>query len=124
MLCEDMKADYAMGNYVICGGDFNHDLKNKEWNTENEYSWAYPFPREMLPKHFSLYLDNFTEEEKAIMPDSARNADMEYVEGVTFTVTLDGFIVSENIEVTDYEHKYSGYLYSDHEPVVMSFKLK
>lgn len=124
MLCEDMRADYEKGNYVICGGDFNHDLKNKERNTENEYSWAYPFPRELLPENFSLYLDSFTDEEKATMPDSARNADMEYVEGVTFTVTLDGFIVSENIDVTDYEHQYSGYLYSDHEPVLMSFKLK
>ena len=124
MLCEDMKADYEKGNYVICGGDFNHDLKNKELDPQNEYSWAYPFPREMLPDDFALCTDVFSDEEKEAMPDSARNADMEYVEGVTFTVTLDGYIVSDNVEVTAYEHIYTGYLYSDHDPVRMTFKLK
>ena len=124
MLCDDMLADYEKGNYVICGGDFNHDLKNKEFDPENEYSWAYPFPREMLPENFSLCIDAFSDEEKAAMPDSARNADMEYVEGVTFTVTLDGYIVSDNVEVTEYANLYTGYLYADHDPVWMRFKLK
>ena len=124
MLCDDMLADYEKGNYVICGGDFNHDLKNKEFDSENEYSWAYPFPREMLPKNFALCMDAFSDEEKEKMHDSARNADMEYVEGVTFTVTLDGYIVSDNVEVTVYENLHTGYLYADHDPVCMRFKLK
>ena len=124
MLCEDMKADLEKGNYVICGGDFNHDLKNKEFDAENEYSWAYPFPREMLPENFGLCIDTFSDAEKEIMPDSARNADMEYVEGVTFTVTLDGFIVSDNVEVIGYENIHTGYKYSDPDPVFMNFKLK
>ena len=124
MLCDDMLADYEKGNYVICGGDFNHDLKNKEFDPENEYSWAYPFPREMLPDGFELCMDVFSEKEKGKMPDSARNADMEYVEGVTFTVTLDGYIVSDNVQVILYENLHTGYLYADHDPVWMSFKLK
>ena len=124
MLCEDMQADFEKGNYVICGGDFNHDLKNKELDPENEFSWAYPFPREMLPENFGLCIDAFSDEEKATMPDSARNADVEYVEGVTFTVTLDGYIVSDNVEVISYENVHTGYLYSDHDPVLMHFKLQ
>ena len=124
MLCGDMKADYEKGNYVICGGDFNHDLKNKEFDPENEYSWAYPFPREMLPENFSLCMDAFSDEEKEKMPDSARNADMEYVEGVTFTVTLDGYIVSDNVDVIVYENLHTGYLYADHDPVWMCFSLQ
>ena len=124
MLCTDMLEDYEKGNYVICGGDFNHDLKNKEFDPENEYSWAYPFPREMLPENFSLCIDAFSDDKKAAMPDSARNADMEYVEGVTFTVTLDGYIVSDNVEVTAYENIHTGYLYADHDPVRMYFELK
>lgn len=124
MLCDDMLADYEKGNYVICGGDFNHDLKNKEFDTENEYSWAYPFPREMLPDNFALCMDAFSDKEKEKMPDSARNADMEYVEGVTFTVTLDGYIVSDNVEVILYENLHTGYQYADHDPVWMTFKLK
>ena len=54
---------------------------------------------------------------------SARNADMEYVPGVTYTVTLDGFITSDNIECTEYENVNTGYSYSDHDPVYMKFKL-
>ena len=52
----DMKKEYEAGNYVLCGGDFNHDLKAAEDDdsTDRE-SWAYPFPRNMLPEHFFLY---------------------------------------------------------------------
>ena len=76
MLSEDMQKEYEAGNYVICGGDFNHDLKaadtqsaeSKESDEANESSdtqadtddseeaepesWAYPFPRSELPEHF------------------------------------------------------------------------
>ena len=30
MLTEDMQKEYEAGNYVLCGGDFNHDLKADE----------------------------------------------------------------------------------------------
>lgn len=124
MLCADMQKEYEAGNYVLCGGDFNHDLKASEEETENRASWAYPFPRTELPKHFSFALDFCTEEEIEGMWDSARNADMEYVPGVTYTVTLDGFILSDNIECLSYENVNTGYAWSDHDPVKVSFVLK
>ena len=48
MLSQDMQKEYEAGNYVLCGGDFNHDLKAS--NDDNDdaadhESWAYPFPR-------------------------------------------------------------------------------
>ena len=101
MLTEDMQKEYEAGNYVLCGGDFNHDLKADENDSAERESWAYPFPRS----------------------DSARNADMEYVPGETYTVTLDGFIISDNIECVSYEDINTGYTYSDHDPVYMKFKL-
>lgn len=30
MLSADMEKEYEAGNYVLCGGDFNHDLKASE----------------------------------------------------------------------------------------------
>ncbi len=123
MLCDDMQAEYEQGNYIICGGDFNHDLKNLVMDTENEYSWAYPFPREMISDNFLLGLDCYTKEEKDVMPNSSRNADMEYVEGITYTVTLDGYIISDNVKLLEYEHLSTGFMYSDHEPVRMRFIL-
>ena len=42
----------------------------------------------------------------------------------TYTVTLDGFIISDNLECLSYENINSGYSYSDHDPVYLKFKLK
>lgn len=123
-LCADMQAEYEKGNYVICGGDFNHDLKADEAATENLASWAYPFPRSALPDGFTFGLDLLDESARAALPDSARNADMPYVPGETYTVTLDGFILSDNIEMLEYENVHTGYLYADHEPVRMVFALQ
>ena len=140
MLSEDMQKEYEAGNYVICGGDFNHDLKAADTqskasdasnNTQTDSgdsaepeSWAYPFPRSELPEHFSFCLDQLSEDEKNNLWNSARNADMEYVPGETYTVTLDGFIISDNVECTKYENVNTGYYYSDHDPVYMEFQLK
>ncbi len=124
MLCNDMAKEYEAGNYVLCGGDFNHDLKASEEDAENCESWAFPFPRTELPEHFAFCLDLLSSEEKEALWNSARNADMEYVPGVTYTVTLDGFIISDNIECLSYENVNTGYSYSDHDPVKVDFVLK
>ena len=39
-------------------------------------------------------------------------------------MTLDGFIVSDNVIVESYRHVDCGYEYSDHDPVVMQFGLE
>ena len=124
MLSADMQKEYEAGNYVLCGGDFNHDLKASEDDSADKESWAYPFPREELPEHFAFCIDQLTAQEKNDLWDSARNADMEYVPGVTYTVTLDGFIISDNIECVSYEDINTGYSYSDHDPVYLKFRLK
>lgn len=124
MICADMKAEYEAGNYIICGGDFNHDLKRLEDDGGEYASWAYPFPRDSVPDGLFFVLDSLSEKEREAMHNSARNADMAYEEGVTYTVTLDGFIISDNIICVSYENMDTGYAYSDHDPVKMIFKLK
>lgn len=119
MLYQDMEADYQRGNYVICGGDFNHNLKADE--QENAPEWAYPFPRESLPQGFSMAIDSAQDQD--IVHNSCRNANEPYEEGHTYTVTLDGFIVSDNVEVNFYQNMDWGYEYSDHDPVLMQFIL-
>lgn len=119
MLYGDMEADYKKGNYVICGGDFNHDLKTQ--TQENAPEWAYPFPRESLPEGFSMAIDSANPSDVA--HNSCRNANEPYQEGRTYTVTLDGFIVSDNMEVNFYQNMDWGYEYSDHDPVLMQFIL-
>lgn len=55
MLFEDMAAEYAAGNYCVCGGDFNHDFTGTSTADLNggesvEFGWAQPFPAELLPR--------------------------------------------------------------------------
>ena len=124
MLFNDMKSEIDKGNYVICGGDFNHDLKLAEDDSVEYESWAYPFPRSQMPKGLSFAMDQLSKDKYDSLADSNRNDDTEYKPGKTFTCILDGFIISDNVEMTDYTIKDTGFLYSDHQPVFMKFKLK
>lgn len=124
MLFGDIEKEVEKGNYIICGGDFNHDLKADEKDSENCESWAYPFPRSKMPEGISFAMDQLDENTLNSMPESNRNDDTEYIPGKTYVCTLDGFIISDNVELKDYQIVDTGYAYSDHQPVFMSFKLK
>lgn len=121
MLYGDMEADYKAGNYVIVGGDFNHNLR--EAAEEDAPEWAHLFPRESLPEGFKMAID-YAKDYEDIAHDTCRSAEEPYVEGSTYTVTLDGFIVSENVKVNYYLNADWGYQFSDHEPVIMQFLLE
>lgn len=121
MLYRDMSEDYQRGDYVICGGNFAQDLKGSA--TEAVHEWAEPFDREGLPEGFSLACDRAGDLEN-ILKDTARSAAVPYVEGKVDTVTLDGFIVSDNIAVNFYHHMDWEYEFSYHEPAIMQFKLE
>lgn len=121
MLYEDMKADYEKGYYVICGGDFNHDLRNSQGDDVSE--WAYPFPRKSLPDGFRMAIDS-AKDDTDIAHNSCRSAEEPYKEETTYTVTLDGFIVSDNVTVNYYQNMDWRYEFSDHDPVLMQFILE
>ncbi len=124
MLINDMKEEYKKGNYVICGGDFNKDLlgdSSKHFGISGEeHTWAQPFPNDML-NNSNLSLVAPINPEKPV--PSCRNADAPY-NPQQFVVTLDGFIVSSNIEVIKSEVLDTGFAFSDHNPVTLTFKLK
>ena len=121
MLYEEMTREYAAGNYVILGGDFNHNLRD-EYDPDAP-GWAQRFPREDLPDGFSLGFD-VCEGELDITHNSGRASQAPYDPATTYTVTLDGFIVSDNITVNSYTTVDTGFIYSDHDPVVMDFTLE
>lgn len=121
MLYADMTADYEKGNYVICGGDYNHNVK--EESPADAPEWAHTFPRETIPEGFDMAI-HYVQSAEQIAHNSCRSAEEPYQEGRTFTITLDGFIVSDNVQVTDYQHMDLGYQYSDHDPVIMEFVLQ
>jgi len=122
MLFADMKAEYEKGNYVICGGDFNHDFTtdSKEYfnpGTDRSYSWCEPFPDDIIPQGFTKCTDYADG-----MISTTRYTDVPY-SADSFTVILDGFIVSDNVKCIYVQNIDKQYQYTDHNPVVMKFIL-
>ena len=124
LLFTDIAAEYEAGNYIIAGGDFNKDLLGNSpeifgGSGGEDQVWAQPFPFDMLPEGFSLVAP--LNEEKPVA--SNRCADAPYDPKLAFMLTLDGFIVSDNVEVTGSDVIDEGFKFSDHNPVIMTFKL-
>ena len=124
MLLNDMKEEYLKGNYCVCGGDFNHDFTGDSTQRLNggssvDFGWAQPFPENLLPKELSRCI-NYSDEK---LSPTCRNCDIPYEEG-NFTIIVDGFLVSQNVTAVSVENVHTGFVYSDHNPVVLKFSLK
>lgn len=124
MLMEDMQREYAAGNYVVGGGDFNHDFTGDSTQKINggsdvSFGWAQPFPAELIPQGIRRCTDY---KDGRLLP-TCRNCDVPYQEG-NFAVIVDGFLVSDNVECVEVENIQTGFAYSDHNPVKMTFRLK
>ena len=122
-LFSDMQKEYEKGNYVICGGDFNHDftVTSKQYfnpGTDKTYTWCEPFPDDIIPAGFS----KCTQYTGDLVP-TTRYTNEPYNEN-SFTVILDGFVVSDNISVLSVQNVDKAFEYTDHNPVVMEFELR
>ena len=106
MLCADMLAEYENGNYCVAGG-------------END-TWAQPIPEGTIPDGLSLVVPFDVDHPVA----TCRTANEPYNEETTFRVTVDGFLVSDNVEAVSADVVDAGYRYSDHNPIYMDFILK
>ena len=106
MLCADMLAEYENGNYCVAGG-------------END-TWAQPIPEGTIPDGLSLVVPFDVSHPVA----TCRTANEPYNEETTFRVTVDGFLVSDNVEAVSADVVDAGYRYSDHNPIYMDFILK
>ena len=125
MLIADMQGEYAAGNYVVCGGDFNKDLisggSSAVYGISGEaYTWAQPFPTELLAGTGLTLTVPF---DAAAPVPSCRNADGPY-SPEQFVLNIDGFIVSDNVTVTGADVIDTGFAWSDHNPVEMTFSLR
>lgn len=123
MLLEDMEAECAKGNYVIAGGDFNKDLLGdspERFGIPNtDFNWSRPFPFDLLPESMTIVA---AYDESNPVP-SARNADGPWDADTQFQTTIDGFIVSKNVQVDSVKVIDTQFANSDHNPVRMEFTL-
>lgn len=123
MLNEDMREEFASGNYIIAGGDMNKDVlgdSTKYFNTSaQDQLWAVAFPTDLLDEDFSVVKPV----DDANPIPSCRVADAPYSED-TFVITIDGFIVSSNVKIEDSNVIDTNFKYSDHNPIYMDFILE
>ncbi|MBQ2042917.1 MAG: endonuclease/exonuclease/phosphatase family protein, partial [Firmicutes bacterium] len=116
--------EYNKGNYCIAGGDFNKDILGDSskyfGKSDIEYTWAQPIPEEILAGYKAKLVAPFNE---ASPVPSCRNADGPYHKG-QYVLTIDGFLVTDNIKVNRSDVIDTQFKYSDHNPVDMTFVLK
>ena len=121
ILSADMQKQYDKGNYIIAAGDFNKDMlgdSSKYFKrSEGKYNWAVPFNDSLLPNGITSHSgSNFP---------TCRNADSAFKgDGTDFILSVDGMLVSDNVEVLCCETVNTSFAYSDHNPVYLKFILK
>ena len=97
---------------MILAGDWNFQIAETNFphTTEDRFLfWLFPFPQDALPEGWRIAAD-------ATVP-SVRTNHQPYVPGENYVTTIDGFIVSPNVEVESVAGIDLGFAHSDHQPV-------
>ena len=120
MLAEKLSKEYEAGNYVIAGGDFNQTFEGMDkypiTNTEN---WVPGIiSQDTLPEHFSFAVDDTYPTCRLLNAPYTGSYETSQV------YVIDGFIVSDNIKVSDISVINTDFEYTDHQPVQMEISLK
>ncbi len=115
-----LESEYRNGNYVIAGGDWNHNLPGSDpMNFDADESW--PFWLKDIPEDYSVEGFNW-----AVDPynPTVRTLERNYVDGYNFKAVIDGFLISDNIEIISVEGIDTNFENTDHNPVKLSIVLK
>lgn len=120
MLSQKLQEEYDKGNYVIAGGDFNQTFEGMDTypilDTENWMPGI--IGTEDIPDHFSFAVsDNVPSSRLLNGPYSGNYEDSQ-------VYVIDGFIVSDNLEIRNVENIDTDFEYSDHQPVRLEVTLK
>ena len=114
-----IEEEYSKGNYVLVGGDFNQEFSaNNNPPIISETGWIPGIvTEEEIPDGFRIAAaDN---------APTCRSLEEPFVDNETSQVyIIDGFIVSDNLEVKLVEVHDYGFVYSDHNPVRLEVRLK
>ncbi len=104
--------EYQRGQFVVLGGDWNLQLAETAFphtTDERFLFWLFPFPADVLPEGWRIAAD-------ANVP-SVRTNHQPYVAGDNYVTSIDGFIVSPNVDIRNVAGVDLGFEHSDHQPV-------
>lgn len=110
------EGEYAKGNRVVIGGDWNYEFHrpNRPTTTEAKYLfWVHPFPYEELLEGWAVAIDKET--------PSVRTNERPYRNGENFTTVVDGFVISPNVRAESVRTRDLDFQFSDHQPVEARF---
>ena len=119
-LLDQMQQEYAQGNYVIAGGDFNQIFPDVQTDLKDGSVWV-PGKLEPLPADWGewqyVYDDTVPTCRLLNQPYDPEDPNTQYY-------VIDGFIVSPNVEVTHMQTLDQDFAFSDHNPVKMQVSLQ
>lgn len=121
LLKEKLQTEYEAGNYVIAGGDFNQtfdDILSKYPLLQTDNWTPQVLSKDSLPAHFSYAIDDTYPTCRLLNTPYTGN----YKDSQVYV--LDGFIVSDNLEIKEVKVLDYNFRYSDHQPVRLQVKLK
>lgn len=120
-LMQLLKAEYAKGNYVIAGGDFNQEFEGAKGafpQLDESYWQPGLLQNSDLPQGFRYVFDASTPTCRLL------NKPYSGVRSQTQLYVIDGFIVSDNLHVNLVETVDLNFAHSDHHPVFLQVTLK
>lgn len=119
-LRQRLLAEYRNGRHVIAGGDWNHGLPGSDprrfASTRAASAWYRELPPDFTPPGFAWALD--------IDRPTVRASSARYRPGESFVAVIDGFLVSDNVEVQQVLVRDLDFAHSDHNPVRAVFVLR
>ena len=119
-LKEHLNEEYKKGSYIVVGGDWNHNLPDTDpYQFSHEESW--PFWLKNLPDDFSV--DGYNWAIDYAVP-TVRTMETEYKKGYNFLASIDGFLVSDNIEINYTTTTDTYFKNTDHNPVTVEIILR
>lgn len=115
-----LEGEYIRGNYIIVGGDWNHNLPNTEPDKFTALE-DWPFWLKNLPENYEVSKYNWGIDYE--LP-TVRTLAKPYKDGENFKAIIDGFLLSDNVESVGVSTTDTNFKYSDHNPTVLTFTLK
>ena len=113
------QAEYGKGNKVLVGGDWNLKLIETDFphaTDEEHLFWIRTLPLWARPEGWQWVTDDAV--------PSVRTAHQPYEVAENYTLVIDGFLVSPNIELVSVSTDNLHFSFSDHHPVTMVVRSK
>lgn len=110
--------DYSKGHYVVIGGDWNQNPPGWKVTSSKKYKLkkVWPISESYLPEGWNWAFD----------PHLPTNRDVTKpfnIDATTCSI-LDYFVTSPNVEIIQVKTNDLEFEHSDHQPVILTFKLK